>query len=120
MSLRDCTLRPPKIVPFKKTLDPSSITSPKEKTGLSLGSTTLERGKNTHLPASPTHTLAVTSTPNPEFRGGSQRSWAVKEATPSKLGRRVFSPTSSRGGARGDFKQELGRFSALLHSSPRQ
>lgn len=47
-------------------------------------------------------------------------SWAVKEATPPKLGRRVFNPTLRRDGARGDFRQELGRFSALLHSSPRQ
>lgn len=41
-------------------------------------------------------------------------------ATPPKLGRRVFSPTPSRGGARGDFRQELGGFSALSYSSPRQ
>lgn len=82
--------------------------------------TTLKRGENPYLLASPAHTLAVTSTPALNLAGGSQRSWAVKEATPPKLGRRVFSPNPSRGGARGDFRQKLGRFSVLLHSSPRQ
>lgn len=61
----------PKIVPLKKTLHPS-LSFHLRRRQLSLGSTTLERGKNHHLPASPTHTLAVTKTPAPNSGGQSE------------------------------------------------
>lgn len=82
-----------------------------------MGTTALERDKDPHLPASPIHTLAVTNTPALNS-GGQSEELGSDGGTPPKMGR-VFGPTPGRGEAR-DFRQELGGFSALPHSSPRQ
>lgn len=52
----------PKIVPFSKN-ETLPLSLHLRRRQLSLGLTALERGKNPHLPASPIHTLAVSSTP---------------------------------------------------------
>lgn len=76
---------------------------------LSLGSTALEKDEDPHPPASPIHILAVTSTPTLNTGGQSEELGSDGGNTPPRLGRKVFSPTSSKDEAR-DFRQELGGF----------
>lgn len=91
-------------MPFKKTLDPSSITSPNERTALS-GLHSPGQGKDPHFPASPIHTLAVTSTPTLNPGGQSEELGSDGGNTP-QIGEEGFQSIPSRGETR-DFRQEL-------------
>lgn len=89
----------PKTVPFKKvrsfchfTQEGNSLQSLSFSLSppLFLGSTALEKGKDPHHPASPTHILAVTSTPTLNTGGQSEELGSDGGQHPPQIGEESF------------------------------